>query len=109
MPVDDNDPTRLRSRFASLVDPSVQLLADVPISGAAEDLLVRQPFALRLVELACAPPIDAPRAVGLVGPSGSGKTSVIRMAIELLAQRGHLAVVSFDAASFTGAQALLGA
>lgn len=107
--MDDNDPTKLRPRFESLIDPNVQLLADVPIPGATDDLLGRRSFALRLVELACAPPLAAPRAVGLVGTGGSGKTSIVRMALELLSQRGDLAVVSLDATSYAGAQALLDA
>jgi energy-coupling factor transporter ATP-binding protein EcfA2 len=96
-------------RSGSSVDAGVQLLADLPISGAAEDLLARRATAQRLVELACAAPLAASRAVGLVGPSGAGKTSIVRMAVELLAQRSELAVVSLDASHHAGAQALIDA
>src|SRR4051812_9832188 len=91
------------------LDADVLLLADVPIVGAAEDLLARRPIAVRLGELACAQPPAAGRAVGLVGPSGSGKTSIIHMAVELLAGRADLAVVTLDASLYTGAQALFDA
>ena len=91
------------------IDPNVELLADIPIAGVAEDLLARAPIAQRLVELACAEPLAAPRAVGLVGASGAGKTSVLRMVTELLTARGDVAVVALDAASYVGAGQLLDA
>ena len=91
------------------IDDEVQLLADLPIQGIAEDLLARRPVAVRLVELACAQPPAAPRAVGLVGASGSGKTSIVRMAVELLAARADLAVATLDASIHAGAQALFDA
>jgi hypothetical protein len=89
------------------VDPGVQLLSDIPIAGVDEDLLQRAPVAVRLVELACAEPLAAPRAVGLVGGSGTGKTSILRMVTELLGGRSDVAVVSLDAAAYTGAAQLL--
>lgn len=91
------------------IDADVQLLADLPINGAAEDLLARSPVVVRLVELACAQPPAAPRAIGLIGASGSGKTSILRMAIELLAARADLAVLTLDASLYAGAQALFDA
>jgi len=89
------------------IDPGVELLADIPIAGVAEDLLARAPVALRIVELACAEPLAAPRAVGLVGASGVGKTSILRMVTELLSARGDVAVVTLDAAAHTGASQLI--
>lgn len=91
------------------IDPGVELLADIPIAGAAEDLLGRLPVATRLVELACAEPLPAPRAVGLVGSSGTGKTSILRIATELLVARGDVAVVPLDAAGYAGAAQLMDA
>lgn len=91
------------------IDPGVELLSDIPIAGVAEDLLGRAPIAERIVELACAEPLAAPRAVGLVGGSGTGKTSILRMVTEQLAERADVAVVVLDAASYVGAQQLLDA
>jgi hypothetical protein len=90
-------------RRGDVIDPGVQLLADIPIAGLDEDLLARAPVAVRVVELACAEPLAAPRAVGLVGGSGSGKTSILRMVTELLLARDDVAVVSLDAAAHVGA------
>ena len=92
-----------------MIDPGVQLLADVPIAGIDDDLLQRVPIAQRLVELACAEPLAAPRAVGLVGGSGSGKSSILRMVTELLGKREDIAVVTLDAAAYTGAPQLMDA
>jgi KAP family P-loop domain len=91
------------------LDPGVELLSDIPIAGVAEDLLSRAPYAERLVELACAEPLAAPRAVGLVGGSGAGKTSILRMVTEQLAARSDVVAVVLDAASYVGAQQLLDA
>ncbi len=89
------------------IDAGVQLLADIPIAGSEEDLLARVPIAQRVVELACAEPLAAPRAVGLAGGSGSGKTSILRMVTEILTARGDVAVVPLDAAEYVGASQLL--
>jgi len=88
------------------MDPEVELLPDVPISGPDEDLLGRGPVATRLVELACAHPLAAPRVVALVGGDGSGKTSVLRLAVALLVERGDVACVVIDAANHPGAKPL---
>ena len=42
------------------VDPNVELLADIPIAGPEEDLLERQRIAVRITELAMAPPATDP-------------------------------------------------
>jgi len=89
------------------IDPDVQLLPDVPIASLEEDLLARAPVALRVVELACAHPLAAPRAIGLVGASGSGKTSILRLVTALLTARADVAVVALDAGAYTGAQQLV--
>ncbi len=78
------------------LDPGVELLPDVPISGPDEDLLERGKVATRLVELACAQPVAAPRVVCLTGGDGSGKTSVLRLAHAQLIDRGEVACVAID-------------
>ncbi|MDQ3340024.1 MAG: KAP family NTPase [Myxococcota bacterium] len=90
-----------------MIDPGVELLTDIPIAGVSEDLLARTPIAQRIVELACAEPLAASRAVGLVGGSGVGKTSILAMVAELLAARADVAVVWIDAAAYAGAAQLL--
>jgi hypothetical protein len=89
------------------LDPSVELLPDVPISGPDEDLLDRDDVAMRLVELACAQPHAQPRVVALTGPAGAGKTSVLHLAVALLAERADAACVKLDGADHAGADALL--
>lgn len=89
------------------LDPAVELLPDAPIAGPGEDLLGRAAIAERLVELACAQPLFAPRVVGLVGGPGAGKTSVLRLADARLAERGDVALVGVDAAEHGGAESLL--
>ncbi len=89
------------------LDPTVELLPDVPIACAEEDLLARGPVAQRLVELACAQPLAAPRVVALVGGAGTGKTSVVHLATAMLAERGDVAFVKLDAAAYGRAEPLL--
>lgn len=89
------------------LDPDVELLPDVPIAGPAEDLLERGAVAERLVELACAQPLHAPRVVGLVGGPGAGKTSILRLADARMMDRGDVAVVGVDAAEHTSAESLV--
>ena len=92
-----------------MIDPGIELLPDVPISARDHDLFARAPVAERLVELACAQPLAAPRAVALTGGSGSGKTSLLRLAGHLLAERGGVATVALDGSAYPGAQTLLAA
>ncbi|MFN0245549.1 MAG: P-loop NTPase fold protein [Kofleriaceae bacterium] len=92
--------------MGEVIDPRVELLADVPILGAAEDLFERRPIATRLVELAVAEPMTLPRVVALDGPCGAGKSSVLRMVAEIVAERAGLAIVSIDAEEYGSAQAL---
>ncbi len=89
------------------LDADVELLPDVPISAAQEDLLERDPLALRLVELACAHPIAQPRVVALVGGSGAGKSSLLNLAVAHVLERGDVALVKLDAADHPGAEAVL--
>jgi hypothetical protein len=91
------------------MDPGVELLPDVPISGPDEDVLARGPVVTRLVELACAQPLAAPRVVALVGGDGAGKTSVLRLAVAQLLDRGDVACVSTDAAEHADASAVIAA
>lgn len=91
------------------LDAGVELLPDVPISGPEEDLLARAPVATRLVELACAQPIAAPRVVALTGGDGAGKTSILRLATALLLDRGDVACVSLDASEHAGAAPVIDA
>lgn len=88
------------------LDPGVELLPDVPLSSATDDLLGRAPVALRLVELACAAPAAAPRVVLLTGPRGSGRTSTLRLALELLEPLPGVATVALDAAAYPTAAAI---
>jgi hypothetical protein len=88
------------------VDPGVELLADMPIGSAGEDLLDRARFANRVVELACAQPVIAPRVVAVNGDPGSGKSSLLRMVTELLGTKTGVAMVAIDGASYGSAQAL---
>jgi hypothetical protein len=81
------------------LDPDVELLPEMPVLRAEDDLLARGPVAERLVELACAQPLAAPRAIALVGPAGSGKTSVLNLAAALLAARTDAALVTLDGAA----------
>jgi len=97
------------SRLPKGVDPGVELLPDVPIGHVTEDLLARTPLVVRLVELACAQPLEAPRAVCLAGPTGSGKTSVLGLAAGLIVERGDAEVVRVDGADHAGAEPLLAA
>ena len=91
------------------IDPGIELLPDVPISRAADDLLGRGPLAERVVELACAEPAAMPRVVGVVGAAGSGKTSLLRLVHAQVSERGDAAVVAVDAAAHPSAESLLGA
>lgn len=79
------------------IDPNVELLADVPISGPAEDLFERVAVARRLGELAIAGPVTAPRLVALTGDGGAGKSSVLRMTTADLGAQAGLALLAFDA------------
>jgi hypothetical protein len=106
---DDEDPVPEPPRTEHLVaqlDPGVELLADLPIGGREDDLFARLPVAQRVVELACAAPVTAPRVVALTGAPGAGKTSVLRIATQLLTDRGDAATVSIDGAGYPSAQAL---
>lgn len=91
------------------IDPGIELLPDVPISRATDDLLGRAPLAARVVELACAEPAAMPRVVGVVGTAGSGKTSLLRLVHAQVSERGDAAVVAVDAADHASAESLLGA
>jgi ABC-type Na+ transport system ATPase subunit NatA len=93
-------------QLVAQIDPGAELLADLPISSTEEDLLARLPVAQRIVELACAAPVTAPRVVALTGGPGAGKSSVLRMVTDLLADRGDAATVSIDGAGYPSAQAL---
>lgn len=88
------------------IDPDVELLPDIPISGAAEDLFERGRIARRLAELAIAGPVTAPRLVALTGEAGSGKTSVLRMLTSQLGTQAGLAVLAIDAAGLATASAV---
>jgi hypothetical protein len=92
-----------------VIDPDIELLPDVPIAGPDGDLFARKAVAERLVELASAAPIAAPRVVALTGGAGTGKTSLLRMATALLADRGGAAAVVLDGAAHAGAETLLAA
>lgn len=74
------------------IDPDVELLADVPIVGALEDLFHRQPIAVRLTEPAVAAPVTAPRVIALTGACGAGKSSVLRMVAERVWDRHGVAM-----------------
>jgi len=89
------------------IDPDVELLADVPIAGTEEDLLGRQPCAIRLAELAIAPPETKPRVVALTGACGAGKTSVLNMASAIIDARAELEIVAVDAELHTSTQAVV--
>ncbi|MBK9030744.1 MAG: AAA family ATPase [Myxococcales bacterium] len=89
------------------IDPGIELLPDVPIAGARDDLLGRAPLAERLIEVACAQPTAQPRVVGLVGTAGAGKTSVVRLAQAALAERADAATVAVDATEHGTVESLL--
>lgn len=91
------------------IDPNVELLADIPISGPEEDLLERHRFAVRIAELAIAPPVTAPRMVAITGTAGAGKSSVLRMVTTIIGARPGLAMVSLDAGALPSAQAVMSA
>ena len=91
------------------IDPNVELLADIPIAGPEEDLMDLGRLAQRLVELAVAAPVTAPRMVALTGPSGGGKSSVLRMVSSLLAARPDNALATLDAATYASAQGVMSA
>jgi hypothetical protein len=91
------------------IDPDVELLPDVPIPGADGDLFERGRVARRLVELAIAQPVTAPRVVALTGGPGTGKTSLLRMATPLIADAPDAAFVDLDAAAYASAAGLLDA
>jgi len=54
------------------IDPNVELLADIPIAGPEEDLMDLGRLAQRLVELAVAAPVTAPR--GATTPYAAPRT-----------------------------------
>ena len=85
--------------MAGEIDPDVELLPDVPISGPEEDLFGRAALARRLGELAMAGPASAPRLVALTGESGAGKSSVLRMVTAQLGAQAGIALLVFDAAN----------
>jgi len=85
------------------IDPNVELLADIPISGPEEDWLDRGRIAQRLIELATAAPPTAPRVVALTGEPGAGKSSVLRMMTARLADAPGIALISIDAANHASA------
>lgn len=89
------------------IDPKVELLADIPILGAQEDLFEHRRLARRLIELAVAVPMTVPRVLALTGPSGAGKSSVLQMVSELVVGRHGLAMVLLDAQLHVTAQALM--
>ncbi|MBA3463572.1 MAG: AAA family ATPase [Deltaproteobacteria bacterium] len=88
------------------IDPNVELLPDVPISGPEEDLFDRVPVARRVGELAIAGPVSAPRLVALTGDGGAGKSSVLRMVTSHLGSQAGLALIAFDANSSPTAAAV---
>jgi hypothetical protein len=91
------------------IDPDVELLPDVPIAGPEGDLFERGAVAQRLVELAIAAPVEAPRVVALTGGAGTGKTSLLRLVSALLTELPQVSYVTLDGASYVSAQALLDA
>ncbi|MCB9559002.1 MAG: hypothetical protein H6709_21805 [Kofleriaceae bacterium] len=91
---------------ATELDPGVELLPDVPIPGPDADALGRGPVAARLVELACAQPVEQPRVVALVASAGAGKTSVLRLVAARLDGRGDCGAVHLDAADHATGEAL---
>lgn len=91
------------------IDPDVELLADIPISGPDEDLMDHGRVALRLVELAVAGPVTAPRMVALTGPAGGGKSSVLRIVASLLGARTDTAFAVVDAAAVPNAAGVMSA
>jgi hypothetical protein len=97
---------RSTERIVAELDPEVELLPDIPIGGVDGDLFQRLPVAQRLVELATAGPVDAPRVVALHGTAGAGKSSLLRMASELMVAQGDVAVVTIDGAGYASAQGL---
>jgi hypothetical protein len=93
---------------ADAIDPDVELLADVPIVGPEGDLFARGAVARRLVELAVAAPVTAPRVVALTGGPGTGKTSLLRMVTAILTDTPGVSFVVLDGAAHPGADGLLG-
>ena len=91
------------------IDPNVELLADVPVAGPEEDLFDRARVAQRLLELAIADPVTAPRMVALTGAVGAGKSSVLRILTAQLSTRAGSALITLDAASYAGAPAVMSA
>jgi hypothetical protein len=91
------------------IDPDVELLADIPISGPDEDLMDHGRVALRLVELAVAGPVTAPRMVALTGPAGGGKSSVLRLAEAICAARPDDAIAVVDAGAAPNAAHVMSA
>lgn len=89
------------------IDPNVELLADIPISGPEEDLLDRARFAHRLGELAIAGPVRASRIVALTGDPGAGKSSVLRIVTSSLATQSELALIVIDGAMYASAHAVM--
>ena len=88
------------------IDPNVELLADIPITGPEEDWLDRGRIAQRLIELATAAPPTAPRVVALTGEPGAGKSSVLRMVTAQLGDAPGVALISIDAANHASAGAV---
>lgn len=89
------------------IDPGVELLPDVPITAADEDLLGRAPIAQRVCELACTLPLAAPRVIGVVGGAGSGKSSILNLAAASLMERGDVGYMTLDGGEYAGAQPLV--
>lgn len=89
------------------IDPNVELLSDIPISSAEEDLFRGHLLAIRLTELVTAAPAVVPRVVALTGPCGAGKSSILNMVSAMVAARPDVATVAIDAQEHASAEALL--
>jgi predicted KAP-like P-loop ATPase len=73
---------------ASAVGPQLNLSADRPISGKAEDRLGRGPFASRLATAIASWKGHESLVIGLYGSWGSGKSSVKNLVLEVLFKQG---------------------